>query len=447
MRYLRLIAWVSALLLPVMLWEGWGLAASQEFAGKKITVVTLEGAQSQGVEAVVPLFEKATGAKVEVVKYPWGSLLEKVMMDFSTGMGTFDIVVMTANQIGAYAEANFIQPIEKYVNDPAIADRNLNLKDFSPALLDIAKWKGRLYGLPFKPDMQLLFYRKDLFESPQVQKQYQEFSGKKLSVPGTTTEFLDVARFFTKKYNPKSPTQYGTAVMAKKGNQTTFFWTPRLFALGGSFFTKDMRPAFDNAAGVDALQYMLEVLKYSPPESSGYDFPEANAAYLNGDIAMLEQWIEFAASVEDPKKSKVVGKQGYTIPVGVMKGGKVSQGSNGSSWNSFVTTTTKEPILAYKFAEFLTMPEAEMVKLPRGVMPVRNSTLSRLQAQYPFFDALKKSWAVATFCKPDVPESEQLLDVLRTNFSSAAVGQMNAQQAIKDAAEQWRQILHKGGYF
>jgi len=428
-------------------------SAAENFKGEALTVVTLDGAQSSAVEAVVPAFEKATGAKVQVQKFPWGSLLEKVMMDLSVGQGTFDVLVMTANQIGLYAEAGYIIPIDEFVHDPTIADPNLNLKDFSPALLDIASWKGKLYGLPFKPDMQLLYYRKDLFQNPKIKEQFRSFAGRELTVPTTTDEFLEVAEFFTKKYNPNSPTEYGTAVMAKKGNQTTFFWTPRLFSAGADLLTADLRPGFDNAAGVRALQYMLDVLKFCPPESATYDFSEANNAYLSGRVAMLEQWIEFAIYAETPSgpsgQSQVVGKTGYALLPGVAEGGKVRQVVNGSSWNSFITKSAKNKRLAYKFIEFLTFRDSELLKLPCGVMPCRKPTLSdpQLRKKYPFFEALVESWDNAKFCKPNLPESEELLDVLRTNFSAAATGSMTAEQAIHDAAQRWREILHRAGYW
>lgn len=419
----------------------------QQFSGQSITVVTLEGAQSNGVKAVVPLFEEATGAKVNVEAYPWGSFLEKVMLDLSTGMGSFDLIVTTANQIGSFVEGDFILPFEEFIDDPEVADPNLNIEEISPALLEIASWKGRLYGLPFKPDMQLLFYRKDLFEDPEIKKKFKSFAGRDLDIPNTTDEFLEVARFFTKKYNPDSPTEYGTAVMGKKGNQTHFFWTPRLFAYGGDFFTEDMKPGFDNEAGIKALQFIIDVLKYSPPESPSYDFPEVNSEYLNGNIAMFEQWIEFASYAENPKLSKVIGKTGYALPVGVMINGKFSRVSDSSSINSFVSKSSKNPILAYKFAEYMTFPPAEKVKIPAGVMPVRNTTLLKWEKEYPFFDALRRAWEIGVYCKPNVPESEELLEVIRINFTMAFLGEMTAESAIHDAADKWREILKRAGYF
>lgn len=428
-------------------------SAEKGFSGQTLVVVTLDGAQSEAVEAVVPAFERATGAKVQVQKFPWGSLLEKVMMDLSMGQGTFDVLVMTANQIGLYAGADFIIPIDEFVNDKDVADPRLDLEDFSSALLDIASWKGRLYGLPFKPDMQLLYYRKDLFEDPKVREQFKAFAGRELTVPVTTDEFLQVSKFFTRKYNPDSPTEYGTAVMAKKGNQTTFFWTPRLFSAGADFLTPDMRPDFDNSAGVRALQYMLDVLEFCPPEAPTYDFPEANSAYLSGRVAMIEQWIEFAVYAETPSgsagQSKVVGKNGYALLPGVTdEEGSIRQVVNGSSWNSFITKNARNRHLAYKFIEFLTFRESELLKLPCGVMPCRRSTLSdpQLLEKYPFFETLAESWENAEFCKPNIPESEELLDVLRANFSAAATGTMTAEQAIQDAAKRWDAILRRAGY-
>ena len=124
------------------------------------------------------------------------------------------------------------------------------------------------------------------------------------------------------------------------------------------------------------------------------------------------------------------------------------QASGQRQFVEFIYHKNENRHLAYKFIEFLTFRESELLKLPCGVMPCRRSTLSdpQLLEKYPFFETLAESWENAEFCKPNIPESEELLDVLRANFSAAATGTMTAEQAIQDAAKRWDAILRRAGY-
>ena len=56
---------------------------------------------------------------------------------------------------------------------------------------------------------------------------------------------------------------------------------------------------------------------YGPPGALNYGFPEASALFMQGRAAMFTDINILAARIEDPTKSQVAGKVGYSlIPVG-----------------------------------------------------------------------------------------------------------------------------------
>ena len=59
--------------------------------------------------------------------------------------------------------------------------------------------------------MQILIYRKDLFDDPILKRMFYEKFGGELNVPTNFDEFNNVSKFFTEKYNPDSPVEYGTS--------------------------------------------------------------------------------------------------------------------------------------------------------------------------------------------------------------------------------------------
>ena len=97
------------------------------------------------------------------------------------------------------------------------------LDDFIPSLLETyGMYKGTFYALPFKPDVQLLFYRKDLFEDEDIQADFKEKTGNELKVPETIDELYETAAYFTKSLNPDSPVEYGYNMMGFGNARFTF---------------------------------------------------------------------------------------------------------------------------------------------------------------------------------------------------------------------------------
>ena len=74
---------------------------------------------------------------------------------------------------------------------------------------DYCYMKGTAYGVPLDPSVQLLFYRKDLFEDVRIKRGYYEKYRRELKVPENFRELNQIAEYFTAKYNTESQTEYG----------------------------------------------------------------------------------------------------------------------------------------------------------------------------------------------------------------------------------------------
>lgn len=64
---------------------------------------------------------------------------------------------------------------------------------------------NRWLGVPLDVSVQLLFYRKDLFNDKLIQREYLEKYKNKLQIPRTFKEFDRISEFFTKSFTPNSP--------------------------------------------------------------------------------------------------------------------------------------------------------------------------------------------------------------------------------------------------
>ncbi|MEC0140376.1 sugar ABC transporter substrate-binding protein, partial [Paenibacillus macerans] len=375
-----------------------------QYAGQKIVVATRTGDFADALKNAAKYFEQASGASVEVQSFPAGTDVEKIQLDLNTGHH-FDAVLMPVANVHGYAEGGLIQDLQPYVD--SIASPNLDLDDFIPSLLQsYGKYKGKLVAFPYKPDSQLFFYRKDLFEDPKIKEQYKAKTGKELAVPTTVEDFLTTAEFFTQKFNPESPTKYGYSSMASKTN-SRLIWQNRLAAFGGKDVDENFKPAFNNEAGLKAMETMVELRKYAPSEWLQLGWDEANALFASGEVAMMEQWPGLYSTIEGDQ-SKVKGKVGF----GVTPGGSPTMGG----WAIAMTSTTKYPEATYKFLEYVTSKDGELLKIDYTMDPTRTSNYERpeVMASNPMYPALLDSLSAAKILvDPDVPfVSSKLNDIM-----------------------------------
>ncbi len=99
-------------------------------------------------------------------------------------------------------------------------------------------------------------------------------------------------------------------------------WTSFLLGYGGGFIDKNGKLMTDTPEAIDAAKmYQTLLAKYGPQGVAGYNWNESQSLFLQGKAAMWLDGIGFAQPLEDPTKSRIVGKVGY----GVMPAGPKQQ--------------------------------------------------------------------------------------------------------------------------
>lgn len=416
-----------------------GGTLKNQYKGKKIIVATMAGDTEKALKDAAVYFQQASGATVEVQSFPAESYMEKIQLDLQTNK-SFDAVVMPVALIHGFAEGGLVQDLKPYINNKDLVSPNLALEDFIPSLLDIyGNYKGKLVAFPYKPDSQIFFYRKDIFEDPKVKESFKAKTGKELTVPQTPDEMLAAAKFFTKSLNPDSPVTYGYSTMADN-TSSRWIWTNRLAAFGAKDIDKDFKPAFNNEAGLKALQFAVDLSKYAPKELLTLHWDEANTLFTNGEVAMMEQWPGLMQAAESDK-SKVKGKVGYAVT----PGGAPTMGG----WSAAMSSATKNPELTYKFLEYVTSKDLEVLKIKNNMDPTRTSNYMtpELKKQFPMYpillDSLTKGKILAD---PDVPfVSPKLDDIMEQNMQSVLRGETQPKDALNYMEKSFKEVIASTG--
>jgi multiple sugar transport system substrate-binding protein len=420
----------------------------KQYTGQTLRVGTKVEELRSGLEAAIPYFEKASGAKVELTSLPDETFIADIEKDLSQ-VHRFDAVLVPGSFAHSYAQSGYLKELSPYTQDKAIASPNLDLDDFIPNLLDIyGYYKGKLYAFPYKPDAQILFYRKDLFEDQHNRQTFQHQMGRELKVPETVEELYETARFFTRSYRTDSTVRYGFNLMGK-ADWSRWTFTNRLGAYGGKDVDKDFKPGFHNEAGVQTMKTYVELAKYVPPDYTSYGWTEANRKFIEGDVAMMEQWPGLSRAAEAPD-SLIRGKVGYAVVPGV---GSIQSPTMGA-WTIAVVNNPHRPEsseLAYKFAEYVTSKDIELLKIRTGNDPTRSSNYRRpeVAAANPIYPVLAESFSKAkVLADPDVPfVTSELNKVQDAAVQSVIHGAATPGQAIDKMAAQFEQIISGAGLY
>ena len=154
-------------------------------------------------------------------------------------------------------------------------------QDLYPAFVEANSFSGRLYGLPAKADVSLLWYRKDWFAE------------EGLKPPHDWDALLEVARHFLQ---PQVQAQYGFTFPlvfpagTAGGEATVYNLMPFVWSAGGAVFDVETNGVVLDAAPTrDALQFLRELVvlhHVSPPEVVGYGADTTPALFAGGRAAM-----------------------------------------------------------------------------------------------------------------------------------------------------------------
>jgi multiple sugar transport system substrate-binding protein len=267
-------------------------------AEAKVTVLGWPGGPEEAaLRAVTEIYnakpEVAADDKVELLFTSRDGFFDKLQVDLAAGSTSFDANLIATYSIGRYAP--FMEPVT--LSDEAGAV-------FGETVLKTMQFDGKQYGVPTDLSLHFLYFRKDLIDAlladDKAKARYAEISekhlGKKMEPKApadwTWEDFMANALYFTQSVNPDSPTRYGTVIQAKNllFNMMVFHSWPRSY--GGNWMDDQGKITVDSEAYRTALSQAKKLFELgaTPPDSTSYEYAEANAAYSSGQVAAMVQW-------------------------------------------------------------------------------------------------------------------------------------------------------------
>ncbi|SDI01086.1 ABC transporter substrate-binding protein [Alteribacillus bidgolensis] len=414
----------------------------EDLEGETVTVAVSEGdiGQFNAWEARSEEFTEETGIEVEFIGIPYDNLLDRITAEGISGESSFDLV--THLDVMGASINQFLEPLDDY----AEAD-DYDFDRFPSSSLELSTFDGSVRSLPARANVQLLFYREDIFDD------------LGLEAPETWGDLEEAGNEITENTD-----LYGITPYYQSGNngQNLYMWTSYLWSNGGDIFDENMKPIFKNQEGVEATQRYVDLLleeEIAPPGSVTFGEQESRTHFRQGESAMWIGWwwvySEFNSS--DGAAEEVAGNVKFTtVPTWENEN---ASNSNVSTFPIGMMETSENKAAAWEFLKWLTEPELERdivydsltEESPSNQFSTdisqtenfRDEELNELADN--FFnvggDAFEAAKTLPTF-----PEWPQVSDILDSAINDMARGE-SVEDRLEEAAEDVEQLLEEEGYY
>ena len=320
----------------------------QRYKGTKLDVLLVKNPRSDLMQAHEKEFTALTGIEVSSEQVPEQQQRQKVMLEFSAGKPAFDVTMLALHVQKRLAhKGKWLEDLRPYLADPLQSSPDIDWADFNAAGLNFStQADGSLTTLPHFVDYWMLYYNKEMFEQ------------KGVAYPKTMEEVVSAAA----KLNDPAK---GVAGFVSRGlkNANIPVWTSWMLGMGAETVSADGKLMTDTPEAVWAAELYAKLNRESaPPGTIGFNWNECQTTFAQGRAAMWLDGIGFATPLEDPTKSKVVGKVGYGI---TPAGPKAHHSATFADGLGIPRSSTKKGA-AWYYAQFMANKKNQIAMLKSG---------------------------------------------------------------------------------
>jgi multiple sugar transport system substrate-binding protein len=393
------------------------------------------------------IIERETGLKLTIDVIPPDSLHEKQLTFFFSGSGDYDLLEIYPTWVGEYAEGEFIENLdslyEKY-------DKEIDTSDYiEGAQVGFDMYKGSWYAIPYDGDVNLFYYRNDLFQDAKNKADFKAKYGYDLVPPKTWLQVRDMAEFFTGRQEGL----HGFGTLALKTWWAVDYWANvyrNLAVSKGLKFENGLvndngEIELDRDAFIEANDFYMDLMKFSPEGILSWGYPESKEGLGNGTVAMSMQWA--TAVFRDPRQAKYWDQVYATTMPGFPKDdGSVEQVTSFAVGKALVIPTgTRNRDVAFLYAQFLASKTMQIYETNTGsgVDPNRYSVWKdqrTIDVWGPLVEPTMKSLDIG-IGDIKVPQASRLYESLLNELHQSWAGNQSSAEAYDRVVKEWKKTM------
>lgn len=262
--------------------------------------------------------------------------------------GTIDVIDSDITWPSIFVKAGWVADLTEYISEE---ERSLYLS----SAIDAATVAEKIYGIPYRMDSGVLFYRKDLLEK------YNQ------PVPETYEELTTISKLIM----AQEKNLFGFAASWKNFEGLSCHFFEILWSGGFDFDTTHTPYTFDEKGMTDTLQSMQNMIYLDnivSKEVTTYSSGDLRAAFIEGNLLFMRDWpTGWKKLSSEPKLNGKIGIA--SLPS--LKAGNPSYGTLGG-WMYMVSDASKHKKEAVEWIKFLTTIENEkLMNLNYNYLPSR----------------------------------------------------------------------------
>ncbi len=403
----------------------------KRFSGQKLDVLLVKNPRSDLLQAHEKEFTALTGIQVSSEQVPEQQQRQKAMIEFTSGRPSFDVCMLALHvQKRLAAKGKWLEDLRPYLADASLTSPDFDYKDFAEGAVGFGRQAdGSVDTLPHFIDFWMVYYNKELFAQ------------KGVEYPKTMDELVTAAQ----KLNDPSK---GIAGFVSRGlkNANIPVWTSWMLGQGMETVSQTGQLQTDTPEAIWAGEmYKRLNREFAPPGTVGFNWNECQTTFMQGRAAMWLDGIGFATPLEDPTKSRIVGKVGYGV---TPRGPKAHHSALFGDGMGITRTSTKKQA-AWLYLQFMCNKGNQLAMLKAGAgAPGRSSALSNPAAmegsRFPkeYFDCLAASGKIARAGLPQIIPVTEFRDVFGVGLTNTLSGADVATE-LKKATEAFKPVLEK----
>jgi len=323
----------------------------------KIVILARSDYHQEVHEKVLIPFFRESRPNVEVGYVPKGynDLYQVAKLSMTRGSSEYDVL---------YLDEPWIREFRQW----AVPIEGVDVSGYPSKVLEPVKMGNALYAVPILGNFNFYFYRQDVLD--QVNE----------SRPKSLDDIMRIAETVQKRLAPKVYGFTGNFTVGLGSGAAGDAYALLLLAHGGSFFSPrdGVTPALDSQEAVDALKVAKFFVKNGHPQITNWpDLRSIHESVYQGDAAAGLVWNGWIQFVDDPQRSKVVGRV-EVMPVP----GRRGPVSHTGIWHYVVPKFSKNQEAAKAYVKAATSPEGQLkAQLVINMPPTRATIFNNAEVR------------------------------------------------------------------
>lgn len=347
--------------------------------------------------------------------------------DFKNFRSFYDLVYMDIIWLPKFAASDWLRDLSEQISPQELENfvkREVNLGRYQKQEQKLDQEpdqkldQKRLYRIPFRSDVGVLLYRKDLIDIDQVPK-----------------TFADLRNFYnnSQDLNKQVPWVYFWQGKSYEGLVATFFEV--LSAFNGDWINEENNEVkLDKEAAIEAIKFLRRMIDVgvSPPQVSTYTEENSLEDFQQGKAVFLRTWPNFWAKA-NADDSPIKGKVGMAQIVG----NKDNSAGCLGGWGFGIAKNGQHPNEAWQAIKFFTSEEAQRrFVLDSSYLPTRIALFTdrEITEKYPYFEEIGMLEQVEkAVLRPRLENYDEVSKILQEYLSRALFTDLSPEEAIEKA--------------